>query len=355
MHNNREKIIVLTDIGRDPDDMLAFILASYLAKQYEIEIVAAVSTLTPSIKRAQLAEYTRNEVSLDSFLVGAGSDLPTLKEEHVHDYEFSALPKIDYKTIDAWSVFKNALTNASDKSLTMLVIAAFTDLSGFLQSSFHCAELFKQKVNKVVIMGGIATDQETIYLNKNGFLEPDNSANYGFDPDAASFAITFFQKHNIPIVFVSRFCAYASQLPRQVFDDIQNTGHCLGYYLFNVAQTGFQLLWNRANLPLGDESRSLPDRCDRQWFLDTFCDGIKVTDDKNIWPYIKKISAYDPLALIACSSKLSRKFFVPQEIKVGEVNHQVIGLSKDDSGVRDARSLVQFVRDGLIEALTHAK
>jgi inosine-uridine nucleoside N-ribohydrolase len=172
--------------------MAAITLGSYLAKNHVFEMKGVVSTLTPAAKRAQLARYTLDAVGLKSVPVGVGSDLPTLAKEHIHPYEFRGLPDQPMQCDAASKVFENTLKAANDLSLNFLVIAAFTDLSNYLKMSQEAQELFKRKVKKVVIMGGVAiTEAGEAVLNKDRLIIPDTSANYQFDPEAASYAFKF--------------------------------------------------------------------------------------------------------------------------------------------------------------------
>lgn len=337
-----EKVFVITDIGRDPDDMLAFVLARSLADEGFLKIVGAIATLTPSSKRMRLAHHTKDNIGLDSFLIGTGSDLPTLGPHHVHPYEFEQLPDLKVPHIDAPNALEKVLQNSEDCALTILVIAAFTDLAKFLQKSSLNQELFNNKVKQTVIMGGV---EESC-----GYLVPDSSANYQFDPESAEYVLRFLQKSQIPMIFVSRYAAYAAKLDRELFEEMGSTGHPIGVWLQSVARKVFESLWERANLPLDNPSRALPERCDAKWFVDSFREG-KDPLLNNVWKSVRKVCTYDPLAMLTCSPTLLEEFFEPVEISVNGVKSNVIGLSKDKPGLKKPKILTDFLHDRILAVI----
>jgi inosine-uridine nucleoside N-ribohydrolase len=346
------KTLVFTDIGRDCDDMAALVLGSYLTKDHVLKIEGVVSTLTPAAKRAQLARYTLDTVGLVSVPVGVGSDLPSVAEEDIHLYEFRDLPDQPMQSKRASTVLERTLRQAEDGSLNFLIIAAFTDLSNYLKSSGDARKLFKQKVKRVVIMGGVKITKEgEAALNEKGFMVPDTSANYQYDPDAASYAFDFFQTSKVPMTLVSRHAVYEAQLPRETLDALARTGHPIGRWLRDMSQEAFTSLWERANLPVDNTKRSLPARCDRKWFLTTFCEGEPIQEGESVWRYIKKISVYDPIAMLACAPTYRERFFHPTTVVINDTYHLIIGLSAQQTGIKNAKDLQKFMTNSLIAAL----
>ncbi len=347
-----EKTLVLTDIGRDPDDMAALVLGSDLTRNGVLKIEGVVSTLTPAEKRAQLARYTLDEVGLKSVPVGVGSDLPSLAKEDIHPYEFDGLPPdlpTQYDT--AATVFQRTLEKAENGSLNVLTIAAFTDLSNYLQSSPEAQELFKQKVKKAVIMGGVATENGQVVLNEKGFMVPDTSANYEFDRDAAAHAFDFFQTSKVPMTLVSRHAVYEVPLSRETLDQLAATKRPIGIRLRENYKEGFKSFWDRLTLTTGNPKRALPARCNRDWFSSMFCEGKQIQGDSFDWQHIKKIYPYDAVAMLACPPSYRKRFFNPTTVVTNDTPHMVIGLSSENTGVKDAKKLQKFMTNSLIRAL----
>jgi hypothetical protein len=95
----------------------------------------------------------------------------------------------------------------------------------------------------------------------------------------------------------------------------------------------------------------LPAICDRSWFVNTFCEGEAIVEGKPVWMFIKKISLYDSLTLIANSPQLFREHFIPINIEINETTHSVIGISPKITGVKNSDKLQKFLADGLLQGL----
>ena len=97
----------------------------------------------------------------------------------------------------------------------------------------------------------------------------------------------------MPLIVVSRFCAYQCQMPRKIYDDMAATGSSIGKHLKDSQATSIEQLWKRANAE-GAARTGLPPRCDRTWFCDTFCGGEGKERDGGapIWDLIVAFNMY---------------------------------------------------------------
>ena len=78
---------------------------------------------------------------------------------------------------------------------------------------------------------------------------------------------------NITLTVVSRYAAYAAKMPRSVYDDLALTGSSIGWRLRNSQRASIDQLWQRACSLDPAVRKGLPPRCDRKWFINTFCGG----------------------------------------------------------------------------------
>ena len=79
------------------------------------------------------------------------------------------------------------------------------------------------------------------------------------------------------------------KVPRKFYDDLADTGHPVGIKLRDSQKGSIESLWKRANMPAGHADRgTLPARCDKEWFCNTFCkgQGKDRTGDDSIWDLI---------------------------------------------------------------------
>jgi hypothetical protein len=136
---------------------------------------------------------------------------------------------------------------------------------------------------------------------KTAWLEPDEAANNMFDMEAATFFYRRCQELGVPLIIVSRWTAYAAKMPRATYDELALTGSSIGWRLRNAQRTSIEELWTRACAEEGDPTRKgLPLRCNRDWFLSTFCskcnDASRGGDD-TIWDLVDGFMQYDTVAV----------------------------------------------------------
>ena len=76
-------------------------------------------------------------------------------------------------------------------------------------------------------------------------------------------------------------------------------------------------------------SSGLPDRCNREWFAQTFCEGASLADPDTepVWPKIAFINVYNPLALLAALPVVEAKFLAETAISLRSATHKVMGMS----------------------------
>ena len=140
-------------------------------------------------------------------------------------------------------------------------------------------------------------------------LVPDDAHNNQFDRAASEFFYRRCQELGVPLIIVSRHAAYAVQMPRSTYDKLALTGSSIGFRLKSAQRDSIEQLWQRACAPDGsDKRKGLPGRCDRTWFLNTFCSGVDGVDAESghvrsgvdpVWDLVASFNQYDTLALFA--------------------------------------------------------
>jgi hypothetical protein len=237
-------------------------------------------------------------------------------------------------------LLNSVLEAADDNSLTLLLISSIKDASELLRSS---EDLFRKKVNRVVIMGGV--EQEL----RDGELLPDTAHNNEFDRTAAEFFYKRVQQLKIPMIIVSRRVAYTCPVQRGTFDEMAASGSLIGEHLKSRQEQSIEELWGRA---LGPERLGLPARCDKEWFKQTFCGGSKEVDkrgvDDAIWDLVQCFNMYDTFALLACIPCLSKLVFLPARYTVFGVEHLVMGMSDEQTGLRSVEEANLLLKSGYL-------
>ena len=167
------------------------------------------------------------------------------------------------------------------------------------------------------------------------FLVPDTAHNNMFDKPAADYFYRLCQKERVPLIVVGRHAAYPCPMPRSIYDDMARTNHPIGKRLKDTQRDSIEALWKRACAPSGSTLRlGLPPRCDKAWFVGTFCAGrgLERGCDDSIWDLVVSFIMYDSIALL-CAIPATRHFFGPLRKRVRGVDHLVIGAALETPGL----------------------
>jgi len=209
-----------------------------------------------------------------------------------------------------------------------------------------------RKVQSVVIQGGVK-EFTAGQAPPGSYLEPDSAHNNMFDAKASAFFYRRCQELGVPMVVLSRFTAYAAPVPRSIYDEMAATGSPIGNRLQKAQRKTIEALWVRACAPEGSAVRAgLPARCTREWFCNTFCNGLGKdrTGEQSIWDCIQQFNMYDPLALVAAIPKLQH-VFDPDAFVVNGVTHRVVGTSKERPGITDGETLKRWLYNAFMQGV----
>ena len=321
------QVLLLIDPGQDLDDELLLLLLSVLDKHGIAECRGVVTTLGPAVLRAGLARGTLDGLGLTQVPVGVGSDGGASgSTELFEDLEYLSTATFE----DGQALMRRVLQEAAPRSITFVVAASHRDIKDCMAAD---EALFQEKVGTVVSMGGVLPSS----LKEGELLQPDSANNNTFDKLASQHVFDRCQQLGIPMIIVSRFAAYACQLPRNLYDTMASSGADIGEHLKDVQRTSIESLWRKANGPPSSAARGhLPARCDKDWFIGTFCasssKAAMLDGNSPIWDHVTGFNMYDPLALLAATPAM-RHLFHFVEHTVGGTVHRVAGISAESPGV----------------------
>ena len=191
-------------------------------------------------------------------------------------------------------------------------------------------------------------------LTSLGSLMPDSANNNTFDMASAKKFYLHVQRLGLRLTILTRFAAYAAPVARSVYDSMAETGSPVATRLKRVQRSSIEDLWKRSCGTGTEQRRGLPDRCDRTWFCNTFCngEGTARTRDDSIWDLVSRFNVYDPLTLLAAVPHLAWVFFAPEAplppVVGGCDPVRVIGLSESESGLKfPPERLMRFLTEAL--------
>merc|ERR1719253_2379289 len=150
------RVIVMSDDGKDLDDELAKVMMSSLMRRGSVTPLGFVANLAPALQRARLAKGTLNELGFDNVPVAVGSEM--MKDGGIKSgkaYEFDVPYMADPGLLEQCSsqeMCAQALEICPDQSVVLVLLSGMTDGWALLRDQ---PDLFKLKVGRVVLMGGV--------------------------------------------------------------------------------------------------------------------------------------------------------------------------------------------------------
>jgi inosine-uridine nucleoside N-ribohydrolase len=353
---------MMGEYGTDPDEILSLIIAAALTNQGLLDLLAVVGNHAPALQRARQAKSTLSSVGLSDIPVGMGeAGFSASNTNHETDPRSLAPPTQIQRGRD---MLRWTLEQSDDHSVALVLNSGFTDAIWLLLDH---TDLFLQKVKSVVVMSGIVTEGGRPKLDEYGFMVPSlgkgGAANNCFDPGATRHLFDAMQRHGVPMTVTTRHAAYQVKLPFRLFTELAATGHPVGIKLNDSQTASINGLWQKVNAPAGSNLRdTLPTDRDATWFGSTFCNGVvpPISANDDVAPFIKWITLYDPLNTIAAIPSLVDRYFRPYILEAvsrrGQsgrptVNHQIIGLTPQDHGIRDAHGLRALMNTHLVHSL----
>jgi len=339
-------LIVVTDPGQDMDDEMAMILMAHLTSEGIVQPLAVIANLMPAPQRALLARGSLDVLGMQDVKVGEGTDGGSDQHtdtftEHICKLGLGYLPETRERIFPHMELIEEAMAAALPKSITVLVIASLKCIADFMKMR---EAMFLEKVKNVVVMGGVESfemdPEERCKDGKQARLIPDTAQNNAFHMPSAEYMYERCQTLGIPITTLSRHAAYASPVPRRIYDEMcEHTTNPIAQRLRAAQKASIEKLWQRANAEDPIARQGLPARCSKEWFCETFCKGLgmELNGEDSIWPFVVSFNMYDPMALLACVPKYHEDFFDPIEFQVNGTTHLVIGVSSQLHGVAPGR------------------
>ena len=201
-------------------------------------------------------------------------------------------------------------------------------------------------------------------------LSPDTAHNNVFDFDSSQYFYQRCQELGIPLVVVSRHAAGACPVPRIMYDDIAESNHPVALRLRAAQRHSIVGLWKRACAAEGTADRQkLPARCNREWFLNNFCNGLSMPEGSDdVWSIVRTFNMYDSMALIACVPELRDIYFDynivtsqksspaidGESSQLETVSHIIIGAGPQEHGIKEKSLLRQFMVDSFKQGIVSA-
>jgi len=331
------KIVVITDLAKDYDDLAALIILKELHRLEFIQLVGVIANLYPADKRASFARGALDLLDLNNIPVARGTD-----------------GTVDYKQKLAAAFYGDpAITGKPD----------FADGKDLLDKIFSGAERKQEKIHLLCLSSlediveytnenedRVAKTLASVHMQggnfvKDGRLLPDSkAANNYFNFEAAIRWHEFLQDRNIRSYTYTKIAAFAVPLTTKLFKDMEATRHKIGVYLRETQVEQDKAFYKRACSPDPNDRFAL--HLDQTWFLKnrttwyrnhTANEAPPGIDE--IKPYLNVLVVYDALAALGSAGDDVVKaldVFIPVSRELGnaESRHDIVGQSENQKGVK---------------------
>jgi len=236
VHDARERngtrpsrVFVISDIAKDCDDLVAWIILKELHRFNIIELVGFIANLKPTYQRARYGRGALDALGLKNIPIAQGLDAVTKAGHKAQDHEFKdctfmAPEGTEFESGEdlLYSVLADAKTHKYQ--IQLLLISSLTDIAKFSQIF---PKLLTAQVSEINMQGGYTVDSE------DRVTKIENAANNSFDPVSAKIFHNFISDHKIKTTVYTKVAALA-QLPifSRFFQELKDIGHVLGKRLF---------------------------------------------------------------------------------------------------------------------------
>lgn len=298
---DKVRLVVITDLAKDFDDLLALIILKEFHRMGAIELLGVVANLNPAKRRALLGRGALDRLGLTGVPIAIGT-----KGEHANhevlDYEFSGSEKFIAKDDplkelpQGQDLLFDIFTQAKEGNykVTFLGLSSLMDIAQFTEKK---PELVKAALGRVVLQGG--------YSVVNGKLEADITAtNNHFAFKEAQYFHQFVQANNIPSQCFTKVATFATPIYQTLLKQMESTGVDIGKYL-RAVQLGQDLhFWKCASGPIEGRFRPF---MDESWFLKNKTTWYERHPGEpgppDITPWLDKVTAYDCLAAFGAAGE----------------------------------------------------
>ncbi|KAK3311073.1 uncharacterized protein B0T15DRAFT_385450 [Chaetomium strumarium] len=357
------RIIVITDIEQDYDDLLAIIFLAEMHRMGAVELAGFIANHEPADRRAKFLRTVLHLLQLPNVPVAVGTVGTDDRAKHVHDH-FYALKNETFENASwnkkGFKSGKDLIEELADprRPLTMLLISSLQDMAEFFTARYKetgheaTSKYLQQRFTKFVSQGGykIAPNRVDLIPVK-GMMNND----YNF-PKAENYC-NGLVSFNLRSDAWSREAAKAARLEGSFMQRLFKYGPIGAHLRWSWLRQEFKFFWDPMNWPFMPHLKV-------DWYLNTRL-GLEKNSPK--FNHLKeksetlglgfeevaedvKVIAYDCCAAVGVvGDDFMREFGVLENRNVGQ--HRIFGESSDDLGGINPKKLSEVMQAFLLGGL----
>ncbi|KAK0644130.1 hypothetical protein B0T16DRAFT_417193 [Cercophora newfieldiana] len=373
--SDRPRIVVITDVEQDYDDLLAIIFLSEMHHLGAVELAGLITNHGDPLKRAKFLRTVMHLLDMGDIQVAEGT-VALWPPEKARDYRpgYYELKNTTFenqswnkpKFLTGYELLEN-LAQEVDKGkepLTVLLISSLHDISEYFRVHEDDPAFLKRHFRKFVSQGGytVNTDPATGACNIAPVEQMFNNASH--IPSARHFT-KCLAKYGLPSDAWSKEAAVAATLDGSVFTEAVKYGPIGRHLQWLRERQEFKFYWDPYNAPFRswlDPSWFLRIRCAMDPKSEKFFKFSKSPPSfREALPEIKVI-VYDGCAAMgAVGDDIMRALgIMGDDIKVPEYNkaahqHRIFGAGVGDLGGISGEQLGSMFEVFLLGALKRTK
>ncbi|KAG9238243.1 hypothetical protein BJ875DRAFT_368356 [Amylocarpus encephaloides] len=369
----RPRVVVITDLAKDYDDLAAMVVLKELHRLGIIELLGFIANLEPASRRAQFGRGALDQLGLKSIRIAEGTsgfpdpeDGKPNRRHKVETYEFDCPfmareedPRLlkggnSEERLMGQELLEELCESAqkTGQKLTLLLISSLEDIHKFSavpRLSRKHKKLLRNSISNIVLQGGYQISPE-------GKVLPIDSANNNrYDPTAAREFHTRMQDAEINSTVYTKTAAIAATLDPEVFAQLAQTRNHVGEHLWKV-QKSQDLAFYRNASELEPEKRFRADldqanflRTRTNWFDNHTTPPDKFPDGEEISNFTRVV-VYDALAAVGVSGDdalaalgvldlppMDELLRERTEVRVAKERHKIVGVEGVSSGIHARR------------------
>ncbi|EPE25185.1 Nucleoside hydrolase [Glarea lozoyensis ATCC 20868] len=293
------KVVVISDIQKDVDDLVAWTMLAEMHRLGVIELRGFVTNFVHANRRVRAGRGALDLLNLKHIPIAQGTegtdDVKDLTRQ-IRDYEFDNCTFMAEEKEDrpeaGFELLKKLCTQVKhdNEKLTVLAISSHRDLRQFMERE---GELVASAVDKVVSQGGF-------YELENDKVRPRcDGANIKFDREAAKNVYAFCVEHNIPLRGFTKDATFVTHIPSTFCKNLEEDGSVIGKYI-HYAQVEMDKVFYDESF---DPKKKFAEFMDPGWILKNKTSWPRKIEYpyppvEEVIPYFTKLLAYDALAAI---------------------------------------------------------
>lgn len=303
---SKSNIILITDIGKDPDDTIALHLLCKLHKADKINLLGIIvncGDYKTLVKRAKLVRNILSQFDLElpiCFDSNANVSNALSYDQNTYNAPHIAFKnahkKYKYISKDIFQFLDTTLSLCGDQSVTLDICSTFNDIAKYLG---YNPKLFLSKIKDLYIMGNAIYKDDHISLDTKSY-------NIKLNIHSANNVVDFVKKYDINTYFLPSYAIKQKSVDTKYIRQL-----CVIDPIFKNLYNQQKQSYKRHYLHAKNNQDIEKDKYTLSRFIKNFTDLniVRRYQFCTIWKHVTNIYLYDPYTVLLSIPKFQKALF----------------------------------------------